>query len=61
MAQEGRPRMHAFLVNQGQGQGRWSTVQGNVPRNSDGINRHCRNVGQGEILKYLRKRLSPPY
>ena len=45
MAQEGGPRMNAYLANQGQGQRKWSTVQGNVPGSFIGRDGHCKNIG----------------
>ena len=61
MAQEGGPRINTSSANQGRGQKKWSTIQGNVPGSSIGMNRHCRNIGQGEVLKYLRRKLLPPH
>ena len=61
MAQEGGPRINTSLANQGRGQKNWSTIQGTVQGSSIGMNRHCRNIGQGEVLKYLRRKLLPPH
>ena len=61
MAQEGGPRMNASSDNQSRGLKRWSVVQGNVPGSSIGMDKHCRNIGQGGVLKYLRKKLLPPH
>ena len=55
------PRMNASSANQSQGLNGWSVVQGNVPGNSADTNKHYRNIGQGGVLKYLRRKLLPPY
>ena len=60
MAQEGGLRMNASSDNQSRGLKRWSAVQGNVLGSSVGMDKHCRNIEQGGVLKYLRK-LLPPY
>ena len=61
MAQEGGQRMNVSLANQSRGPKGWSVVQGNVPGNSVDIDKHYRNIGQGGVLKYLRRKLLPPY
>ena len=53
-AQESRPRMITSSADQSQGLERWSAVLGNIPENSVGTNKHYKNIGQGEVLKYLR-------
>ena len=60
-AQEGGPRMNASSTDQSRGPERWSVVQGNVPRNSVGTDKHYENIGQGKVLKYLRRKLLPPH
>ena len=55
------PRMNASSTNQSQGPKGWSAVQGNVPGNSVDTNKHYRNIGQGGVLKYLRRKLLPPH
>ena len=61
MARKGGPRMNASSANQVRGQKKWSTVQGSIPRSSVGMDGHCKNIGQGEVLKYLRRKLLPPH
>ena len=61
MAQEGGPRMNVSLANQSRGPKGWSVVQGNVPGNSVDIDKHYRNIGQGGVLKYLRRKLLPQH
>jgi len=61
MAREGGPKMNASSANQVRGQKKWSTVQGNVPGSSVGMDGHYKNIGQGEVLKYLRRKLLPPH
>ena len=61
MAQEGGPRMNVSLANQSRGPKGWSVVQGNVLGNSVDIDKHYRNIGQGGVLKYLRRNLLPQH
>ena len=61
MAQEGGPRMNVSLANQSRGPKGWSVVQGNVLGNSVDIDKHYRNIGQGGVLKYLRRKLLPQH
>ena len=60
-AHEGGPRMNASSANQSRGLKGWSAVQGNVPRNSVDTDKYYKNIGQGEVLKYLRRKLLPPH
>ena len=60
-ALEGGPRMNVSLANQSRGSKRWSALLGNVLGNSVGTDKHYRNIGQGEFLKYLRRKLLSPY
>ena len=55
-AQEGGLRMNASSADQSRGPERWSTILGNVLGNSVGTDKHYRNIGQGEVLKYLRRK-----
>jgi len=59
--QEGGSRMNASSANQSRGPKRWSAIKGNVPRNSVGMDKHYRNIRQGEVLKYLRRKLLPSH
>ena len=58
-AHKGGPRMNAFSANQIRNLKGWSAVQGNVPGNSVGTDKHYRNIGKGGVLKYLRRKLLP--
>ena len=51
---------NASSAEQSRGPKRWSAVQGNVPGNFVGTDKHYRNIGQGGVLKYLRRKLLPP-
>ena len=55
------PRMNASSANQIRGSRWWSVVQGNVLGNSVDTDKHYRNIGQGEVLKYLRRKLLSPH
>ena len=59
MAQENFPRMNTSLANGNRGQEEWSIVQGNISGSLVSINRRDRDIGKGEVLKYLRKKLLP--
>ena len=59
MAQEGGPRINAFSANQCQGLKRLPVAQGDVPRSLVGVDKHCRDVIQGKVLKYLRRKMLP--
>ena len=61
MTKEGRPMTNVSLDRKSRGLNRWSAIQGNVLGSSIDTNKHCRNIGQGGILKYLRRKLLPPY
>ena len=58
---EGDPRMNASLANQSRGPKGWSAVKGNIPGNSVDTDKHYRNIRQGEVLKYLRRKLLLPH
>ena len=58
---EGDPRMNTSSANQSRGPKGWSVVQGNVLGNSVDIDKHYRNIGQGGVLKYLRRKLLPQH
>ena len=60
-AHEGGPRMNASSVNKSRGPKGWSAVQGNISGNSVDTDKHYRNIGQGGVLKYLRRKLLPPH
>ena len=60
-AQESGLRMITSSTNKSQGLERWSAVLGNVPGNSLGTDKHYKNIGHGEVLKYLRRKLLPPH
>ena len=61
MTKEGRPMTNVSLDRKSRGSNRWSAIQGNLLGSSIDTNKHCRNIGQGGILKYLRRKLLPPY
>ena len=61
MTQGDFPRMNASSANEDQGQEEQSIVQGNVRRSLVGIDRHGKDVGKGEVLKYLRIKLLPSH
>ena len=50
-----------FGHNGDRGQEERSIVQGNVPGSLVGINRHGKDIGKGEVLKYLRIKVLPPH
>ena len=58
---KGGPRMNASSTDQSRDPKWWSTVQGNVLGNSVDTDKHYRNIGQGEVLRYLRRKLLPPH
>ena len=60
-AHEGGPRINASSANQSRGPKGRSIVQGNVPGNYVDTNKHYRNIGQGGVLKYLRRKLIPSH
>ena len=53
--------MNASSANGDRGQEERSIVQGNVPGSLVGINRHGKDIGKGEVLKYLRIKVLPPH
>ena len=57
--QEGGSRMNASLADQSRDPKRWFAVQGNILENFVGMDKHYRNIGQGGVLKYLRRKLLP--
>ena len=59
MTQKSGPRMNATSAKQSRGPTRWFIIQGNVSGNSVGMNKHYRSIGQGEVLKYIRRKLLP--
>ena len=61
MAQEGGPRINASSTDQCRGPKRFSIAQGDVPGSLVGVDKHCRDVRQGKVLKYLRRKLPPPH
>ena len=60
-AHKGSPRMNASLTNQSRGSKWWSAIQGNIPENPVNTDKHYRNIGQGEVLKYLRRKMLSPH
>ena len=58
---EGLSEDECSSTDQGRGQQRWSAVQGNILGNFVSMNGYYRNIGQGEVLKYLGKKLLPPH
>jgi len=58
-AQEGGPRMNASSADQSRCPERWSAILGNVPGNSTSMDKHYKNIGQGGVLKYLRRKPLP--
>ena len=61
MTQGDFPRMNASSANEDRGQEEQSIVQGNVPGSSVGIDKHRRDIGKGEVLKYLRRKMLQSY
>ena len=61
MAQESGPRINASLVDQCQGSKRLFVAQGDVPGSLVSVDKHCRDVKQGKVLKYFRGKLLPPH
>ena len=61
MAQEGGPRINASLADPYRSSKRLFVIQGNIPESLVGADKRCRDVRQGEVLKYLRKKLLPPH
>ena len=60
-AQEGGSRMNVSLANQSRGSNGWSAVQEDVSGNSVDMDKQYRNIGQGGVLKYLRRKLLLPH
>ena len=60
-AQEGGSRMNVSLANQSRGSNGWSTVQEDVSGNYVDMDKQYRNIGQGGVLKYLRRKLLLPH
>ena len=61
MTQKGGLRINASSVDQCRGLKRLSVAQGDVLGSLVSVDKHCRDVRQGKILKYLRRKLLPPY
>ena len=61
MAHKCRPRTNVTSNKQSRGPNRWYAVQGDIPGNSEGIDMHCKNKVQREVLKYLKRKLLPPH
>ena len=61
MTQKSGPRMNATSAKQSRGPTRWFIVEGNIPVNSVGMNKHYRSIGQGGVLKYIRRKLLPSH
>ena len=59
MARESGPRTNASSARQNQGPKRWSINKGSNPKNLVEADKHCRDVGLGEALKYLERKLLP--
>ena len=59
MAQESGPRINASSTDQCRGLKRLSVTQGDLPGSLVGVDKHCRDVRQGKVLKYLRRKLLP--
>ena len=60
-AQEGGPWMNASLTKQSRGKKSGSAVQGDVSGNYVDMDKQYRNIGQGGVLKYLRRKLLLPH
>ena len=60
-AQEGGLTMNDSSAEQSRGPERWYVVLGNVLGNSVGTDKPYKNIGQGEVLKYLRRKLLSPH
>ena len=60
-ALEGGPRMNVSLANQSRGSNGWSAVQEDVSGNYVDMDKQYRNIGQGGVLKYLRRKLLLPH
>ena len=60
-AQEGGSRMNVSLANQSRGSNGWSAVQEDVSGNYVDMDKQYRNIGQGGVLKYLRRKLLLPH
>ena len=54
MAQENGPKINASLVDPCQGLKRFSVAQGDILGSLVGVDKHCRDIRQGKILKYFR-------
>ena len=54
MAQESGSRINASSADPCQGLKKLSITQGDVPRSLVGVDKHCRDIRQGKILKDLR-------
>ena len=61
MTQKGGLRINASSVDQCRGLKRLSVAQGDVLGSLVSVDKHCRDVRQGKILKYLRRKLLLPY
>ena len=61
LAQEGMPRTNVTSNTQNWGPNMLSAIRKDVPESSTVIDEHCRNKVQGRVLKYLRRKLLPPY
>ena len=57
MAQESGPRINASSADQCQDLKRLSVAHGDVPGSLVGFDKHCRDIRQGKVLKYLRGKL----
>ena len=53
MAQESGLRINASLADPCRDLKRLFVAQGDVPRSLVGVDKHCRDVKQGKVLKYL--------
>ena len=60
-AYEGGPMMNVSSANQSRGPKGWSTIQENVLGNSVDTDKYYRNIRQGGVLKYLRRKLLPSH
>ena len=61
MAQEGEPRINTSSTSQSQDPERWFITQNNIPGSFVGTDKHYRDIRQGGVLKYLRRKLLPPH
>ena len=61
MVQESGPRINASSADQCRGPKRLFVVQGDVPRSLVGVDKYCRDIRQGKVLKYLRGKLLPSH